>query len=69
MGQAVESILFLKDKARYNEIATCATQFNAVYNGNNIIQDVRHWQRYKRPARCGCPASTDPHTCHHYNST
>ena len=39
MGQAVESILFLKDKARYNEIATCATQFNAVYNGNNIIQD------------------------------
>ena len=39
MGQAVESILFLKHKARYNEIATCATQFNAVYNGNNIIQD------------------------------
>ena len=39
MYKALENSLFEKDRSRYYSIQKCVTQFNSVYNGNNIIQD------------------------------
>lgn len=39
MYKALENSLFEKARSRYQAIQRCVTQFNSVYNGNNIIQD------------------------------
>jgi len=39
MFSAYENSLYFKNKQRFKEIEDSATQFNVLYNGNNIIQD------------------------------
>ena len=39
MFSAYENSLYFKSRQRFKEIEDSATQFNVLYNGNNIIQD------------------------------
>lgn len=39
MFHAIENSLYVKDREKYKKISESAIRFNAVYNGNNIIQD------------------------------
>lgn len=39
INKVIENSLFKKDPSRFHELRKCVKEFNASYNGNNIIQD------------------------------
>ncbi|MDO4293580.1 MAG: ImmA/IrrE family metallo-endopeptidase [Eubacteriales bacterium] len=39
MGNVLDNSLFVRNPKKFQELSQAATQFNSLYNGNNIIQD------------------------------
>lgn len=39
MGNVLDNSLFVQDSKKFEELSHLVTQFNSLYNGNNIIQD------------------------------